>query len=135
MFSRGPRWMGKGGGGMDYEAQGGGGGRNIEGKEGWDGNEGAPCLALSGGTCSCRGAAALAIAITAAETATAMVTAMATATARVGSTDKELADHQRAAERDERDQEDAEEGGGQSSQDAWEFGTQGVRGGDNDAGI
>ncbi len=70
---------------MDYETRGGGGGREIEGEEGWDGDAGAPCLALSGGTCSWRGAAALAIAIAAA------------------STDKELTDRLCAAERDNRD--------------------------------
>jgi hypothetical protein len=30
----------------------------MEGEEGWDSNGGAPCLALSGGTCSWRGAVA-----------------------------------------------------------------------------
>ncbi len=53
----------------------------------------------------------------------------------VASTDKELADRQRAALRDERDRDDAEERGGQSTRDAREFGSQGARGGDNDAGI
>jgi hypothetical protein len=55
--------MGEGGGGTDYETQGGGGGCKIEGEEGWASNGGAPCLA------------------------------------RAASTDKELVNHQRAAER------------------------------------
>jgi hypothetical protein len=50
--------MGEGGGGTDYETQGGGGGREIKGKEGWDGNGGAPCLVSLGGTCSWRWAVA-----------------------------------------------------------------------------
>jgi hypothetical protein len=110
--------MGEGVGGMDYETQGGGGGRKIKGEEGWDSNGGAPCLVLSGGTCSCRGVAVLAIMIVAATmvtaTARAMAMAMVTATVRAASKDKELADHQCAAERDERDQDNAEERGGQS---------------------
>ncbi len=55
-----------GGGGRDYEMQGGGGGHKIGGEEGWDGNGGAPC------------------------------------SARAASLDEELADHQRATERQER---------------------------------
>ncbi len=35
---------------MDYEMRGGGGGRDIEGEEGWDGDGGAPCSASSGGS-------------------------------------------------------------------------------------
>jgi hypothetical protein len=127
-LSRGPtgrRWMGKGQGG-DY---GGGGGREIKREEGWDGNGEAPCLVLSGGTCSCRGVTALTLAIMAA------VTATATTTARSASTDEELAYHQNAAEKDKRDQDNAEERGGQSPRDVQEFGTWGACGGDNDAGI
>jgi hypothetical protein len=115
--------MGKGGGGTDYETQGRGGGREIGGEEGWDGDGGAPCSESSGGTRSWRGAAALAIVIAAA------------ATARAASMDEELADRQRATARDERDLEDAEERGGRSPRDAWEFGSRGARGGDDDAGI
>jgi hypothetical protein len=61
--------MGEGGGGTEYETQGGGGGRKIEGEEGWGSNGGAPCT----------------------------------------STDEELADRQRAVERDKRERDDAEE--------------------------
>jgi hypothetical protein len=50
-----------------------------------------PMLGVIGETCSWRGAAVLTIAIA------------AVMTVRAASTDKELADHQRAAERDERD--------------------------------
>ena len=42
--------MGEGGGGTDYETRGGGGGREIEGEEGWDGNGGAPCSARAAST-------------------------------------------------------------------------------------
>jgi hypothetical protein len=56
-------------------------------------------------------------------------------TVRVVSTDKELADHQHAAERDKRDQDDAEERGGGSPWDEREFGMRGACGGDNDARI
>jgi hypothetical protein len=61
--------------------------------------------------------------------------AMAMAAARAASTDGELADHQYAAEKDKRDQDDAEERGGRSPQEVQEFRTQGACGGDNDAGI
>jgi hypothetical protein len=92
--------MGEGGGGTDYETQGGsGGGREIEVEEGWDSNGGGPCLA------------------------------------RAASTDKELADCQRAAERDERDQDNANERGRQFPQDAQEFGSRGARWGNNGASI
>ena len=92
--------MGKGRGETDYEMQGGGGGgHEIKGEEGWDGDGGAPCLA------------------------------------RAASTDKELANCQRAAERDERDQDNADERGRQSPQDAREFGSQGARWGNDGAGI
>ncbi len=50
--------MGEEGGGTDYEMQGGGGGGNIKGEEGWDGNGGAPCSALSRGSHSWRRGAA-----------------------------------------------------------------------------
>ncbi len=77
-------------------------------------------MASSKGTCSCRGAAVLVIAIAAIATLTAMV--------RAASTDKEHADHQHVAERDERDQDTAEERGGRSPQDTHEFGTRGHAG-------
>ncbi len=51
------------------------------------------------------------------------------------SMDEELADRQRVAERDERDQDNAKERGGQSLQYTWEFRLRGARGGNNDAGI
>jgi hypothetical protein len=70
----GRRWMGKGGGGTDYETRGGGGGgRIIEVEEGWDSNGEAPC------------------------------------SVRAASMDKELADRQGGAERDKRNQDNANE--------------------------
>ncbi len=87
----GRRWVGEGGGGTDYETQGGcGGGRKIEVEVGWDSDGGAPCLA------------------------------------RAASMDEELVDCQRAAERDERDQDNADERGRRSPQDAREFGSRGA---------
>jgi hypothetical protein len=47
---------------------------------------------------------------------------------RAASTDEELEDCQRAAERDERDQDDAKERGGRSPSDAREFGSRGHTG-------
>ncbi len=87
--------MGEGAGGTEYETRGGGGGRVIEGEEGWDSEWGAPC----------------------------------------SSTDEELADRQRAAERDKRDRDDAKERGGRSPRDGREFASRGARGGNDDAGI
>jgi hypothetical protein len=49
--------------------------------------------------------------------------------------DEELADRQRAAERDERDRHNADEGGRRSPRDAREFGSWGARWGNNGAGI
>jgi hypothetical protein len=47
----GKRWMGKGGGGTDYETQGGcGGGCKIKVEEGWDSDGGVPCLARAAST-------------------------------------------------------------------------------------
>ena len=55
--------------------------------------------------------------------------------ARAESTDEELADHQRAAERDERDRDNADERGRRYPRDAREFGSRGARWGNDDAGI
>jgi hypothetical protein len=49
--------------------------------------------------------------------------------------DEELVDCQRAAERDERDQDNADERGRQSPQDAREFGLRGAHWSNNYAGI
>ncbi len=53
--------------------------------------------------------------------------------ARVASSDEELTDRQRAAERDKRDRDDVEERGGRSPRDARKFGSRGARGGNDDA--
>jgi hypothetical protein len=55
--------------------------------------------------------------------------------ARAASTDKELVDPQRVAERDERYQDNADERGRRSPRDAREFGSRGARWSNNYAGI